>query len=519
MLKLRLHSGAAALAIAAVAGGVFAFDVVGARAQSESASESAGTGADSDAAAKKKKAAAKKSPSAIPEAKAIVAERSPLADATAAAAARAAAAEAAEAEAAEEEEDAEEEAGPAPTATDRAGPSLTGFGASPVAQDPERRIDVIVSQGFGFDTDPGLDEGGSVFSSDTNVSVRYTARGPISTLSISTGAGLRLLAGDGVGEDDDPVVPIPNLAIGYSTALSRTTQLSTGLNVSLRQVAFTEAGELVGFTLDPNTGAILGVFTEGEEGTALQLVAGASAQLSHALNSRNQLSGGISLSRSDYVSGADTLSGVTGGGLSFSWAHQVLPTLSTSISSSFSSSFSEAADDAQSLSFSVTGGANWRASRTTAINGALGPSLTFTERTLAGVTEQETNLGVRAQAGLTYSGRAASASMSFSNTVAPNSDGIAVNVSALSFGLGYTVNTRTSLSGNVGLGWQRPLGDGEGVTESLSLGAGASLSYAITQDVSANLGYGLRWRSEENADAGMSHRVFLTFTRRFTFLP
>ena len=458
----------------------------------------------------------------IPAPAPLVEKRDPAADIAAAdaAAAEAAALAAAQAQedaaaAAETEAEAEQsEAEAIVESVGRRGPSAAGQRGAPVADQPQRRITLGISQGFNFDSDPSLDGSGSTFGASTTFSATYTSVAPTSSLSLGLNGSIRVLGGEGA-DDSDTVVPLPSFRAAYSASLSRSTSFGANFNLSITETAF-ENADVINLVLTED-GDLALQRVEGDEGNAQRLSLGAGFSLSHAINRRNSVSMGLSLSRSDFIDNdSDTLNASTSGGLNFSWSHQARQDLSTTFGASISASRSEAADEAQSLSLAVTGGGNWRVDRLTVVQGSLGPSLTFSDDAVDG---SDLSVGLRAQGGFSYSSRRASFDMAFANNVVPADSGAISNLTALSVGGRYRINTLSSIGAQMGLSWQQPLNtsDSDG-DDTLSLNSTLSYSYALTEDMNANLGYGLRWRSSDG-EADMSHRVFLTLSRSFTFLP
>ncbi|MGG7566141.1 hypothetical protein ACQ5SO_08275 [Rhodovulum sp. DZ06] len=502
----RLHGSAAAVALAAAAG--VALAAVGAIAQEDA--EAPARGARVGAIPEARPLSEALSPAEIARLRAAEAEAAAAAEAQAAEDAAAAEAEAAEAAAEEEEEE--------PTLAARRGPSLGGFGAGAVNQDPERRFDLTLSTGVSFNSGGGSNTSDSIVSANTNARLMYTSVTSDSALNIGLSAGFRALGGN---ETDRNVVPIPDLSVGYSQAIDSTTSFSTSFSARLDQVAFTEA-DTISIITDPTSGLPIGfVQIEGDEGDALKLALGAGMSLSHAINPRNQLSFGLNLSRTDYVDETSpALSSSTAGSLSLSWSHQSQPTLSHSLSAVTSVSQTDNAADQRSLTVAVTGGANWSVNRRLSMQGSLGPSLTFSQRTVGGVDETFTSPGVRALAGLTYSGARSSLSASFSNAVNPDSDGAGIaNITAFTIGGRLQLDADSSVGANASLGWQQALsGDENSAQERLTAATGVSFSTRLFDEISASVGYRLSW-SDENAGSDVSHRVSLTFSRGFTFLP
>lgn len=507
MSKQRLHGSAAAVALLAAAGVTLAAAAGVALAQEETAPAARSTRV-----------------GAIPDARPLSEALTPAeiakiraAQAEAAAAESAAEAEAEEAEAAEAEAEAEEEeTAPEPTLAQGRGPSLTGFTPGQVNQDPVRRWDLMLSQGLSFDTDAGLDGGGAIASATTNARLTYTAITPISSLNLSLSAGIRALGGDG---SDRNLVPIPDLSVAWTRRLDPTTTFATSFSANLDQVAFTEPDALA-ITFDPTTGAFTLVEIEGDEGDAMRLALGAGMSLSHAVNARNQVSGGLSLSHTDYVDAdSPVLSASTSGSTNLSWTHQSGPTLSHSLSGVVSVSSTDSVAEQKSLTVAVTGGANWAVNPRLSTQGSIGPSLTFSQRTIGGDTERFTSPGIRALAGLTYSGAKHQVVASFSNTVDPTSGGGIANRTALTLGGRMQLDPYSSVGANFAVGWQQPLsGDDGSAEDSLTVRTGVNFSTRLFEEVNATIGYGLGW-TEDDDGSDVSHRVSLTFSRGFTFLP
>jgi hypothetical protein len=86
--------------------------------------------------------------------------------------------------------------------------------------------------------------------------------------------------------------------------------------------------------------------------------------------------------------------------------------------------------------------------------------------------------------------------------------------------MNHSVNEASSVSLASSLSYQLPLSqqDEADVGNDMNLTLRAAYNYALTRDVNASLGYALRWKDQE-VNSFVSHKVFLTLTKSFTFLP
>jgi hypothetical protein len=394
---------------------------------------------------------------------------------------------------------------------------LLGNLPSSVTQDPERKLILTLSETLSADSDIGLDDGGAGFTSITRLGVRYIASGPISSFYVNSGINLNLLAGPGSSATNSNL-PLPDLALGWQRALSRTTQMSLSLNGSLRPEDV--AGDPTFALADTDDGGFVIVTQPGAAQSALRLSLSGSASLRHTVNKRNSLSLSFTTSKVDYIDGTTSSTPFMQTAVSTGWTGQLTPTVSSGLTASLSSYVSDAVDERSSYTLNLSGNGGWKVNQRLSLSSSLGPSLSLTSRTVNGEAVETTDVSARVSAGLSYVLSDTQLSASLSNGVQPTSLGATANVASLSANLSHKVNELSSIGVNGALSYRTAMSqqDAATVSDQMSLSARATYSYALTSDVDATLGYGFRWQDQATTSP-MSHKVFLTLSRSFTLLP
>lgn len=414
----------------------------------------------------------------------------------------------------EPEPEAEAEAEPQPGDE---GVRLAGNLPSRVEPNPERRITLSLSETLSGDTDLGMDGGDGSLGSSTRLGLSYISIGPISSYSVSANLGFNHV----LGSDADTDVPLPTFSAGWQRSLSRTTQMSLGLNGSVIPQTF--YGDPVYSLTDSDDDGVLEIETDaGDEEDALRVSLGGTASLSHTINSINSVSLGVSASMVDFIDGGASLTPYTNFGLNGGWNAQLTPTLSGGLSSGMSAYFSDGADERSTYTFNVSGNTGWTVNRRLSMNASLGPNLSFSSSTDAstGLKDEYTSLSARGQVGISYALNDTKWAASLSQGVQPSSDGAIANTTSLSLRMRHQINDASAVSAATSLSYYLPLSeeDEDSVSERLNLSLRTSYSYALTKTVDASLGYAIRLKHEDD-ESFVSHKVFLTLTKSFTFLP
>ncbi|MFT4792127.1 MAG: hypothetical protein ACJAVR_002266 [Paracoccaceae bacterium] len=399
------------------------------------------------------------------------------------------------------------------------GVRLAGNLPTAVSPNPERRITLSLSETISGDTDIGLDGGGAAFGSNTRAGVQYISIGPISSFRVGANIGLNYFTGSGASSADLNV-PTPDLSVGWQRSLSRTTQVSLGFNGSLKPETLT--GDPTFALAQNDDGSLFIETTDGQDKDALRLSLAASGSLNHTVNALNSLSMSFNASKVDYINGSDSLTPYIRFGLNGGWDAQLSPTVSGGLSAGASAYFSDGADERTTYTFNVSGNSGWTVNRRMSVNASLGPSLSFTSRTdtNTGLGDEYSSVSARAQIGISYALRDTSWSAGLSQGVQPTTQGSIANLTSLTLQMNHSVNEASSVSLASSLSYQLPLSqqDEADVGNDMNLTLRAAYNYALTRDVNASLGYALRWKDQE-VNSFVSHKVFLTLTKSFTFLP
>lgn len=399
---------------------------------------------------------------------------------------------------------------------------LRGNLPSAVAQNPERNLFLTLSETLSANSNYGLNGDGAAFVSTTRAGLTYSSLSPLSALSVSTGLSYDVYAGPGA-PDTDAALPLPDLRVSWRRSLTRTTQVSA--NVAASVAPQSAVGDQTFSLVETGDGIFAVDVQDGAQQDALRMSLSASSSLSHTINSRNSVSMSASLGVVQYDGGGSSLSGYTQASLSGGWTAQLTPTINGGLTGSYSTTVSDAEDARTSHSFNVSSQANWRVSPRLSLNGSVGPSLTFSaaDATSTAAAVDTAQISARVQAGVSYALSDTRWSLNLSNGVTPTTDGTASNVTSLSAGMSYSINSESSASVRSVVTYRAPLGSesdtgGNAVTKSLLASTSLNYSVTLTEDVSASLGYAFNWQDQEAASE-VSHQVFLTLSRSLRFVP
>lgn len=406
------------------------------------------------------------------------------------------------------------------TPIEESGVRLQGNLPAAVEPLPERRLTLTLSETLSGDTDIGLDGDGGAFGSNTRVGLHYLSTGLISSFRLGGTIGFNYYAGPGT-DDVDLNVPTPDIYMSWQRSVSQTTQVSLGFNGSVKPETFADDPTFE-LTDDDGDGFYDVDTIAGDDKDALRVSLSASAGLSHTINSRNSMSLSLSASNVDYIDGSDALTPYTRFGLNGGWNKQFSPTLSGGLSAGASAYYSDAADERETVTFNLSADSGWTVNRRMAVNASLGPNLSFTSLIdpSTGVKDEYSTLSARAQFGMSYALSDTTWSAGLSQDVRPTTEGSIANITALTVQMRHKINELSSASLGAVLSYQLPLSeqDEDDIEEQLNFTVRAAYNHALTRDVNATLGYAFRFQDEEE-DSFVSHKVFLTLTKSFTFLP
>jgi hypothetical protein len=407
------------------------------------------------------------------------------------------------------------------TPIEQSGVRLQGNLPATVQPNPERRLTLSLSETLSANSNIGLDDDGGAVGSTTRFGLNYLSIGPISSFRAGLNLGLNVFTGPGSDENnlDKPTV---SGSLGWQRSVSRTTQVSLGFNGSFQpETFFGDSTYLLGDSDGDGIDDTVDV-SAGDEKDAMRLSLAANAELSHTVNSLNSLSLSFSTSNVQYFDGGDGLTTYIRAGLNGGWNSQLSPTVSGGISTGVSAYFADSADDRTTYTWTVTGNGDWTVNRRMSVNASLGPNLSFSSSTIpsTGESDDYTTLSTRAQFGISYALTDTTWSAALSQNVQPTTEGSIANITAFNMQMRHQINDMSSVTLGSAISYYLPLSeqDEEDIDEPLNVTLRAAYNHALTRDVNATLGYVFRWKDEED-QSPVSHKVFLTLTKSFTFLP
>lgn len=431
----------------------------------------------------------------------------------------------------------------------------------------DRTLTGSASQSFVADTNAQLETGdGFSVGSITSVSLNYSERFPSSQLTLGTGFSFTQFT----GRDNDNLDGLfPRLNAGYTVQRS-TQSFSVGGNFSITPV------RTFGFSLVPTTPGPVDpdptdpdpvdpdpvdpdfetVRTARE---TLRLVLGVNAGWSAAIRQGESVNLGVDASRVDFLDNDGSQTPSTRLGASAGWNRTLTQRVGVGLGANLG--WFQADDDTERTQITASLAPNVRYARTPAeiFTASLGPALIHTTRKdlATGRNITETNPSLSGAFGFTYALPGRSYSIQLSQAVAPESDGSRlVNRTRLNLSTTQRVTATSSLNAGVFAGLQtafagedagafndrRTFGANVGFSQRVNTRNGYTLSastifdddnnvdritnglnagwnHRLTELVTVNIGYGFRWRTEDNAPDETSHRVQLTLSRPFTLIP
>ncbi|WP_340109747.1 hypothetical protein [Pikeienuella sp. HZG-20] len=382
--------------------------------------------------------------------------------------------------------------------------ALIAMAAFPAAADGWSLF-ATLSQRFEADSNLRLDPGSHdpAFGSVTTAGLNIISQTPRTRLEINPQLTGTLFTGS---DNSDSNQISPRLATRVSHRVG-TVDLSGGLVADVRPTTFSEFGfpdsgvpdlDLidrdatqisvlgnlgVGYDLDPRTrftfDPIVNVirYTDDSDSLSPSTTIGANAGISHGINERIALQGGVGVRRID-IGGAQ---------------------------------------DSDTTVVDVNGGVSGQITPRFYLDGLLGASFLDTEDA-AGDTS--TGIGFNANVSAIYQ---ASEDLSLSLTarqgVEPSSTGELETRTTIGASGRYQINRREGV--DMGFGYSRQVSAStfsQNSDEQNQLYASLGYSLAVTPEVTARVGYLGRWVPDSSREA-MSHKVFVSFSRSFTLSP
>ncbi|MFO7856477.1 MAG: hypothetical protein R6V44_14925 [Paracoccaceae bacterium] len=456
-----------------------------------------------------------------------------------------------------------------------AGLAVAGLVAAPgVAGD--RSITGTISEQVIADSNVQLESGGDPsIGSITTLSLAYVDRMPSSTLSLGTGFNFAVFSEE---QNDNISGLFPRLNGAYS--VRRPTQsLSINFNGSVTPVDFLQNTGIIlpgapdapeAPTVDdddpdapddaPDVDPVETVNDRIAERDALRVSLGAGASWSQTINSAESVNLGANFGLTEFIDGGPSLVPNTRFGVDAGWSRRVAADATAGVSTGASLFLSGGDENRRTFTVRLGPTASWDRTARERLSISIGPSFNHStfDRQLAGggtISETETDVSLSGNAAFSFAGDVDSLNVNLSQSVLPDDDGAIVNTTSLTVGWGRRLSQaarlnwtggavfRTDAFGGGGgggfedrldyrtrLGWSYRVNprhsgnlsllasrddDGAGAEE-IVVGAGAGWSYALAPRTNANLGYDVRYETEDEL---VSHRVGLTLSHGFTLLP
>ncbi|MBR28814.1 MAG: hypothetical protein CML46_18020 [Rhodobacteraceae bacterium] len=398
-----------------------------------------------------------------------------------------------------------------------------------------------------YQLNPGDD---GTIGSETGLVLNYANAGPTDSLTLRGAMRYSAYTGDA---NDNIAGLFPNVSGAYRR--QRTDRgFDLGFSLSVKPVEYNSTSFVLlpvdpdDPDIDPDDEPEVGLVQRDDE--TLRADFAVNGGYTYRVNSHESLSFNASARRTDYLD--DTGGRYTpSNALDFSagWSRQLRASWTTGVTAGITNIVTD--DDAKRDTTTVfaTPQLGYQPTPTQTFDFSLGPSLTFLR---GGGRDDEITPGIRASIGASYVTGPTSFSASASNSTRPSDEGVSSNVASLrasvsrrldatqsltagaraslqtpldddggdgeirrvSLNGGYNIEINDRVSGRAGVGWAYT--DDSGGTES-AYSASGGLSYLLTEETSANLGY--VFRVEDSTGEATSHRVTLSLRRNFTLLP
>jgi hypothetical protein len=352
------------------------------------------------------------------------------------------------------------------------------------------------------------------FGSTTNLTLNVDATGDRWSGSLGTAANFRAFTEDNSGGDSSRNGIAPQLFGRARFDVSD--RLSTSANLRFRRTSteFTRFGD--DLSLDPEIE--LDPVLQDENATLTNLSFGAGATYRASPLDRFSANLGANLAR--YSENSPTLSDSQGYNLSIDWARTITPlsTMGVTISGRQNMIEDEPERDTQTLTATVNFGTSLSPRLT--LNVRTGLSYTQTDVDADNVAmmgaRSETNMGFSGSLDFRYTGARTTLGARIAQETRPTSDGVTRNVTSLRANLDRKLTPLLSVAVLAQYSRQSTLASdigGSAGTQQLFL-VSPTISYALTENWDASLGYRTRFRINDD-DTAISNSVFLTLSRGF----
>lgn len=384
--------------------------------------------------------------------------------------------------------------------------------AAVLAAAPAHAVDWRGSLGFsqsfgtggGVDTRDDTDDG---VTSSTSFSFDFVGETPRMRLSFSPGVSVFFSTDEDFSASDSI---LPNFRGAISTGGTRT-RLNSSLSLTPRFVDRNQAIEGIfddPFGEEPPPDIVDGRDTrQRNSSSSLQIDANWNVGVSHAIDTRNSLSGGFFVRRREFTGDTadDDLEPSTSFGVNGGWSRQLTPLTSGSLSANARQFLPDEDDEDDTRTYSLSAGLSTRFSPRLSANGSLGLSVTE--------ADGQVEPGLIADFGFNWRATSqTSVSASLSQTVEENTDGQIDNVISGNVGFSTALTQRSSLSTGARLSFENPVFD-DNADENLFISIGPTYSYQLTENWRLNATYSLRY--ETGDDEGLSSRFNIGLGRAF----
>lgn len=355
------------------------------------------------------------------------------------------------------------------------------------------------------------DTDGWYIGSTTDLGLELTGRTKRAEFVLSTSVLGTAFTGTGDNSGLNEITP----QLGAEVTLDgKRFEWNSEITLDVRSVAFSQSE---GISLEDGTIDT----SDATTGSALQIVGSGSSTLSLDIGKRNSLEFGVGARVSDFTDGATTLVPTRTYDASAAWMHDLSRRTTTDVEFTTRLFDADSADNAETLSFSLTGGLTYLFSRRLTLETSAGASWLRTERDRTGATgrSSQSSFGGLADLSLTYIGDSSEISFTASQSIDPSSVGVLRSSSALTVSYGQELTNRVGLDMDASYLFQQNVsgfGGGDATRQFFSFSP--AITYEIARGWRADLGYRLRI-SNQTARTALSNNFFLTLSKTFNLMP
>lgn len=229
------------------------------------------------------------------------------------------------------------------------------------------------------------------------------------------------------------------------------------------------------------------------------------------LDPRNALSLGLSSRTITFDEDLDALSPTRTFGATAEWERAITETSTLTFGSGarLFASDNDSTTRSQTIDLSVSLSHERTPRHSVRLGG--GVSMVRTTESVAGVREQDFDIGITGNAGFDYRLSSLTAGFDFGQSVEPSNLGELQAFSRATGRVSYDVNDRESLSASASYTRRAPLSGDGSTLNTFSIGP----NYALALDRQTDLSFGYLFRMERDDDGtGLGHRVFLSLEHR-----